>query len=163
MHPACQRGRRGFVPARFSGNTGRVRELDDWCAHHVRQPPSWQPQVSRASTPPPFGARRIPFIEVDANCKPGDRSAVLRKHAATYAERVRTEAPDYMQRVGAGGALVPASMLGENSRARSAAPSIAPTVWPSRPAATTREFAVRASVRSDAAQGIRRSGRTALY
>ena len=42
---------------------------------------------------------------------------VLRKHAATYAERVRTEAPEYMQQVGAGGELVPASMFGENSRA----------------------------------------------
>ena len=42
---------------------------------------------------------------------------VLRKHAATYAERVRTEAPEYMQQVGAGGELVPASMVGENSRA----------------------------------------------
>ena len=43
--------------------------------------------------------------------------SVLRKHAATYAERVRTEAPEYMQQVGAGGELVPASMVGENSRA----------------------------------------------
>ena len=43
-------------------------------------------------------------IEVDANCKPGDPlTPVLRKHAATYAERVRTEAPEYMQQVGAGG------------------------------------------------------------
>jgi hypothetical protein len=40
-------------------------------------------------------------IEVDANCKPGDPlTPVLRKHAATYAERVRTEAPAYMQQVG---------------------------------------------------------------
>jgi hypothetical protein len=32
-------------------------------------------------------------IEADANCKPGDSlTPVLRKHAATYAERVRTEA-----------------------------------------------------------------------
>jgi hypothetical protein len=57
-------------------------------------------------------------IEADANCRPGDPlNPVLRKHAATYAERVRTEAPEYMQQVGAGGELVPASMLGENSRA----------------------------------------------
>ena len=57
-------------------------------------------------------------IEVDANCRPGDPlTPVLRKHAATYAERVRTEAPAYMQQVGAGGELVPASMVGENSRA----------------------------------------------
>jgi hypothetical protein len=57
-------------------------------------------------------------IEADANCKPGDPlTAVLRKRAATYAERVRTEAPEYMQKVGAGGELVPASMLGDNSRA----------------------------------------------
>jgi hypothetical protein len=57
-------------------------------------------------------------IEADANCKPGDPlNAVLRKHAATYAERVRAEAPAYMQQVGAGGELVPASMVGENSRA----------------------------------------------
>ena len=42
-------------------------------------------------------------IEVDANCKPGDPlTPVLRKHAATYAERVRTEAPEHMQQVGAG-------------------------------------------------------------
>jgi hypothetical protein len=31
-------------------------------------------------------------IEVDANCKPGNPlTPILRKHAATYAERVRTE------------------------------------------------------------------------
>ena len=41
-------------------------------------------------------------IEADANCKPGDSlTPILRKHAATYAERVRTEAPEYMQQVGA--------------------------------------------------------------
>ena len=57
-------------------------------------------------------------MEADASCTPGDPlTPVLRKHAATYAERVRTEAPEYMQQVGAGGELVPASMLGENSRA----------------------------------------------
>ena len=57
-------------------------------------------------------------IEADANCRPGDPSTpVLRKHAATYAERVRTQAPEYMQGVGAGGELVPTSVLGENSRA----------------------------------------------
>jgi hypothetical protein len=57
-------------------------------------------------------------IEGDANCRPGDPlTSVLRTHAATYAERVRTEAPEYMQQVGAGGELVPASMVGENSRA----------------------------------------------
>ena len=57
-------------------------------------------------------------IEADANCKPGDSLApVMRKHAATCAERVRAEAPEYMQKVGAGGELVPASMVGENSRA----------------------------------------------
>ena len=57
-------------------------------------------------------------IEADANCVPGDPlTAVLRKHAATSAEHVRTEAPEYMQQVGAGGELVPASMVGENSRA----------------------------------------------
>ena len=57
-------------------------------------------------------------IEADAACRPGDPLVpILRKHAATSAERVRTEAPEYMQQVGAGGELVPASMLGENSRA----------------------------------------------
>ncbi len=57
-------------------------------------------------------------IEADATCRPGDPSApVLRKHAVTSAEQVRTEAPEYMQQVGAGGELVPASMAGENSRA----------------------------------------------
>ena len=57
-------------------------------------------------------------IEADAACRPGDSVApILRKHAATSAEQVRTEAPEYMQQVGAGGELVPASMLGENSRA----------------------------------------------
>ena len=57
-------------------------------------------------------------LEADAACRPGDSlNPALRKHAATYAERVRTEAPEYMQQVGAGDELVPASMLGENSRA----------------------------------------------
>ena len=57
-------------------------------------------------------------IEADAACRTGDSLApILRKHAATSVEQVRTEAPEYMQQVGAGGELVPASMLGENSRA----------------------------------------------
>src|SRR5687767_3439868 len=57
-------------------------------------------------------------IEADAGSARGDPLApALRKHAATYAERVRAEAPEYMQEVGAGGELVPASMLGENPRA----------------------------------------------
>ena len=57
-------------------------------------------------------------LEADAACRPGDPSApILRKHAATSAEHVRTEAPEFMQQVGAGGELVPASMIGENSRA----------------------------------------------
>ena len=57
-------------------------------------------------------------IEADATCRSGDPSApILRKHAATSAEQVRTEAPEFMQQVGAGGELVPTSMVGENSRA----------------------------------------------
>jgi hypothetical protein len=43
---------------------------------------------------------------------PGDR-----QRAGTMAERVRGPAPEYMSEVGAGGELVPASMLCENSRA----------------------------------------------
>jgi hypothetical protein len=80
------------------------------------------PNVDEVKSPRPRQAGSMLMasarIEVDANCKPGDPlTSVLRKHAATYAERVRTEAPEYMQQVGAGGELVPASMLGENSRA----------------------------------------------
>lgn len=80
------------------------------------------PKVDEGKSPRPRQAGSMLMasarIEVDANCKPGDPlTPVLRKHAATYAERVRTEAPEYMQQVGAGGELVPASMLGENSRA----------------------------------------------
>jgi hypothetical protein len=56
--------------------------------------------------------------EWDANRKPGDPlHPARRQHAATCAERVRAEAPTYMQEIGAGGELVPASMLGENPRA----------------------------------------------
>src|SRR6476660_5167309 len=80
------------------------------------------PNVDEVKSPRPRQAGSMLMtsarIEVDASCTPGDPlTAVLRKHAATYAERVRTEAPAYMQQVGAGGELVPASMVGENSRA----------------------------------------------
>jgi len=80
------------------------------------------PNVVEVKSPQPRQAGSMLMasarIEVDANCKPRDPlTPILRKHAATYAERVRTEAPEYMQQVGAGGELVPASMLGENSRA----------------------------------------------
>ena len=80
------------------------------------------PNVDEVKSPRPRQAGSMLMasarIEADANCKPGDPlNAVLRKHAATYAERVRTEAPEYMQQVGAGGELVPASTFGENSRA----------------------------------------------
>ena len=80
------------------------------------------PNVDELKSPRPRQAGSMLMasarIEVDANCRPGDPlTPVLRKHAATYAERVRTEAPEYMQQVGAGDELVPASMLGENSRA----------------------------------------------
>lgn len=80
------------------------------------------PNVDEVKSPRPRQAGSMLMasarIEADANCRPGDPlTPVLRKHAATYAERVRTEAPEYMQQVGAGGELVPASMLGENSRA----------------------------------------------
>ena len=80
------------------------------------------PNVDEVKSPRPRQAGSMLMasarIEADANCKPGDPlTPVLRKHAATYAERVRTEAPEYMQQVGAGGELVPASMVGENSRA----------------------------------------------
>src|SRR6478752_3943651 len=80
------------------------------------------PNVDEVKSPRPRQAGSMLMasarIEADASCTPGDPlTAVLRKHAAAYAERVRTEAPEYMQQVGAGGELVPASMLGENSRA----------------------------------------------
>ena len=80
------------------------------------------PKVDEVKSPRPRQAGSMLMasarIEADANCRPGDPLApILRKHAATSAERVRTEAPEYMQQVGAGGELVPASMLGENSRA----------------------------------------------
>ena len=80
------------------------------------------PNVDEVKSPRPRQAGSMLMasanIEADASCTPGDPlTPVLRKHAATYAERVRTEAPEYMQQVGAGGELVPASMLGENSRA----------------------------------------------
>ena len=80
------------------------------------------PKVDEVKSPRPRQAGSMLMasarIEADATCRPGDPlTPVLRKHAATYAERVRTEAPEYMQQVGAGGELVPASMLGENSRA----------------------------------------------
>ena len=80
------------------------------------------PNVDEVKSPRPRQAGSMLMasarIEADAKCAPGDSLApVLRKHAATYAERVRTEAPEYMQQVGAGGELVPASMVGENSRA----------------------------------------------
>src|SRR4029077_15042571 len=79
------------------------------------------PKVDEVKSPRPRQAGSMLMtsarIEADA-CRPGDPLApVLRKHAATSAERVRTEAPEYMQQVGAGGELVPASMVGENSRA----------------------------------------------
>ena len=80
------------------------------------------PKVDEVKSPRPRQAGSMLMasarIEADANCRPGDPlTPILRKHAATYAERVRTEAPEYMQQVGAGGELVPASMVGENSRA----------------------------------------------
>ena len=80
------------------------------------------PKVDEVKSPRPRQAGSMLMasacIEADANCRPGDSlTPILRKHAATYAERVRTEAPAYMQQVGAGGELVPASMVGENSRA----------------------------------------------
>src|SRR6478735_136931 len=80
------------------------------------------PDVDEVKSPRPRQAGSMLMasarIEADANCRPGDSlTPVLRKHAATYAERVRTEAAEYMQQVGAGGELVLASMVGENSRA----------------------------------------------
>jgi hypothetical protein len=85
-------------------------------------PDAHLPNVDEMKSPRPRQAGSMLVtsarIEADANCKPGDPlNPILRKHAAAYAERVRTEAPEYMQQVGAGGELVPASMLGENSRA----------------------------------------------
>ena len=72
------------------------------------------PNVDEVKSPRPRQAGSMLMasarIEADANCKPGDPlTPILRKHAATYAERVRTEAPEHMQQVGAGGELVPAS------------------------------------------------------
>ena len=60
------------------------------------------PDVDEVKSPRPRQAGSMLMasarIEVDANCRPGDPlTPVLRKHAATYAERVRTEAPEYMQ------------------------------------------------------------------
>jgi hypothetical protein len=60
------------------------------------------PNVDEVKSPRPRQAGSMLMasarIEVDAICKPGDPlTPVLRKHAATYAERVRTEAPAYMQ------------------------------------------------------------------
>ena len=60
------------------------------------------PNVDEVKSPRPRQAGSMLMasarIEVDANCRPGDPlTPVLRKHAATYAERVRTEAPEYMQ------------------------------------------------------------------
>jgi len=57
------------------------------------------PNVDEVKSPRPRQAGSMLMasarIEVDANCKPGDPlTPVLRKHAATYAERVRTEAPE---------------------------------------------------------------------
>ena len=80
------------------------------------------PNVGEVKSPRPRQAGSMLMasarIEADASGRPGDPLApILRKHAATYAERARTEAPEYMQQVGAGGELVPASMLGDNSRA----------------------------------------------
>lgn len=43
--------------------------------------------------------------------------SIERKRAGTLVEKVRGHAPEYMQDVGAGGELVPASMLAENPRA----------------------------------------------
>jgi hypothetical protein len=44
-------------------------------------------------------------------------SPMWRKQAGAMAEQVRGPAPEYMSTTGAGGELVPASILGENSRA----------------------------------------------
>src|SRR6476646_3635898 len=80
------------------------------------------PNVDEVKSPRPRQAGSMLMasarIEADASSRPGDPLVpVLCKHAGTYAERVRTEAPVYMQGVGAGGELVPTSVLGENSRA----------------------------------------------
>ena len=61
------------------------------------------PNVDEVKSPRPRQAGSMLMasarIEADANCKPGDPlTPILRKQAATYAERVRTEAPEYMQR-----------------------------------------------------------------
>ena len=56
-------------------------------------------------------------IEAEAASKRGDPlNAVHCKRAAELRERVAT-APQYMTEIGVGGELVPASILGENSRA----------------------------------------------
>ena len=58
-----------------------------------------------------------PRVEVEAKRRRDSRSAGDRQRAATMAERVRGPAPAYMSEVGAGGELIPASVLCENSRA----------------------------------------------
>src|SRR6478735_5417984 len=79
------------------------------------------PNVDEVKSPRPrqVGSMLMASARIEADaCRPVDPLApILRKHAATSAERVRTEAPEYMQQLGAGGELVPASMLGDNSRA----------------------------------------------
>ena len=61
-----------------------------------------------------LGAARI---EAEAACKRDDPlNSFSRKYAADLRDRVAT-APEYMTEIGVGGELVPASILGENSRA----------------------------------------------
>ena len=56
-------------------------------------------------------------VEAEAKRRRDSLSAGDRQRAATMAERVRGPAPAYMSEVGAGGELIPASVLCENSRA----------------------------------------------
>jgi hypothetical protein len=57
-------------------------------------------------------------IEADAAARRGDPLAALdRTRAAGLRERAATAAPEYMSQIGTGGELVPASILGECSRA----------------------------------------------
>jgi hypothetical protein len=88
-------------------------------------------EVRSGSTEPrqPLPIERPPFrqagqtlfasarLETNAKLRRDYLSPADRQQAGTMAERVRSEAPSYMQEVGAGGELVPASKLCENSRA----------------------------------------------
>ena len=54
-------------------------------------------------------------IEAEAASKPGDPlGPMTRRRATDIAENARREAPEYLSQVGAGGELVPASILGQN-------------------------------------------------